>query len=121
MNYIADFHIHSAYSRATSKASNLAGLYAWARAKGINLIGTGDFTHPGWFQQLKENLIPAKHGFFKLRDENVPPALPQLFPEEGTTRFILTAEISSIYKRNGQVRKVHNILFAPDFRSAEKI
>ena len=121
MNYIADFHIHSAYSRATSKASNLAGLYAWARAKGINLIGTGDFTHPGWFQQLKENLIPAKLGFFKLRDENVPPALPQLFPEEGTTRFILTAEISSIYKRHGQVRKVHNILFAPDFRSAEKI
>lgn len=121
MNYIADLHIHSAYSRATSKASNLAGLYAWARAKGINLIGTGDFTHPGWFQQLKENLIPAEPGFFRLKNEDVPPALPQLSPEEGITRFILTAEISSIYKRHGQVRKVHNILFAPDFRSAEKI
>lgn len=121
MNFIADLHIHSAYSRATSKASNLAGLYAWARAKGINLVGTGDFTHPVWIQELKENLIPSEHGFFKLKNKNVPPALPHLSPEEGTTRFILTAEISSIYKRHGQVHKVHNILFAPDFKSVEKI
>ncbi|MBC8317958.1 MAG: DNA helicase UvrD [Desulfobulbaceae bacterium] len=121
MEFIADLHVHSAYSRATSKASNLAGLYAWAMVKGIHLIGTGDFTHPGWFQQLRENLLPAEQGFFRLKDEKVPPALPGIAPAPIQTRFILTAEISSIYKRHGRVRKVHNILFAPDFASAEKI
>jgi len=102
MNYIADLHIHSAYSRATSKASNLMGLYAWAMAKGINLVGTGDFTHPVWLQELKENLIPSELGFFKLKNKNIPPALPGLSPEKGITRFILTAEISSIYTRHGK-------------------
>ena len=121
MRYIADLHIHSPFSRATSKAGNLQGLAAWARVKGIHLLGTGDFTHPGWFSQLKEQLVPAEPGFFKLKDEAIPPALPQVTPEALPSRFLLTAEISSIYKRHGAVRKVHNLLYVPDFASAERI
>lgn len=121
MRYIADLHIHSPFSRATSKAGNLQGLAAWARVKGIHLLGTGDFTHPGWFSQLKEQLIPAEPGFFKLKDEAIPPALPQVTPAALPSRFLLTAEISSIYKRHGAVRKVHNLLYVPDFASAERI
>ncbi|MBU0967960.1 MAG: UvrD-helicase domain-containing protein [Proteobacteria bacterium] len=121
MKFLADLHIHSPFSRATSKESNLAGLFAWARIKGIHLIGTGDFSHPGWFQHLKENLVPAEPGFYRLRDENVPPAFNQAAPEAIDVRFILTAEISSIYKRHDRVRKVHNILFAPDFAAVEKM
>ena len=121
MHYIADLHIHSPFSRATSKAGNLQGLAAWARVKGIHLLGTGDFTHPGWFSQLKEQLVPAEPGFFKLKDEAIPPALVQVTPEALPSRFLLTAEISSIYKRHGAVRKVHNLLYVPDFASAERI
>ncbi|MFA6900173.1 MAG: UvrD-helicase domain-containing protein [Desulfurivibrionaceae bacterium] len=121
MRYIADLHIHSPFSRATSKAGNLQGLAAWARVKGIHLLGTGDFTHPGWFSQLKEQLVPAEPGFFRLKDEAIPLALPQVTPESLPIRFLLTAEISSIYKRHGAVRKVHNLLYVPDFASAERI
>jgi len=121
MRYIADLHIHSPFSRATSRAGNLQGLAAWARVKGIHLLGTGDFTHPGWFSQLKEQLVPAEPGFFKLKDETIPTALPQVTPEALPSRFLLTAEISSIYKRHGAVRKVHNLLYVPDFASAERI
>ena len=121
MKFIADFHTHSLYSRATSKKSNLQGFYSWARVKGINVIGTGDFTHPEWFSYLKENLIPAEPGFFKLKNENLPSAIENTNTENIAVRFILTAEISSIYKKNDRVRKVHNLLFAPDFESVEKI
>ena len=121
MQYIADLHIHSPFSRATSKASNLAGLFAWARIKGINLIGTGDFTHPGWFSQLKEQLTEAEPGFFRLRDEKVAPALDNVTPEGIPVRFMLSAEISSIYKKDGAVRKIHNIIYVPDLESAERI
>ena len=121
MNFIADLHIHSPYSRATSKASNLAGLFAWAKVKGIHLIGTGDFTHPGWFQELQEYLEPAEPGLFRLKNTRVPPALDQANPEDIDVRFVLTAEISSIYKRHDRVRKVHNILFAPDFASVKRM
>ena len=121
MRYIADLHIHSPFSRATSKAGNLQGLATWARVKGIHLVGTGDFTHPGWFSQLKKQLVPAEPGFFKLKDQAIPPPLPQMTPAALPCRFLLTAEISSIYKRHGAVRKVHNLLYVPDFTSAERI
>lgn len=121
MQYLADFHIHSPYSRATSKNSTLAGLFAWARVKGINLIGTGDFTHPGWFSHLKEWLVPAEPGLFRLRDEQHPAALFGIKPEAIDVRFLLTAEISCIYKRHDRVRKVHNILFVPGFEAAERV
>ncbi|MEN8258048.1 MAG: UvrD-helicase domain-containing protein [Thermodesulfobacteriota bacterium] len=118
MNFLADLHIHSPYSRATSKNSNLAGLAAWAQVKGINLIGTGDFTHPGWFAELEELLSPAEQGLFRLKEPNVPLALPGTTPAPLDIRFTLTAEISSIYKRHDKVRKVHNIIFCPDLESA---
>ncbi|HEY5974665.1 MAG TPA: endonuclease Q family protein [Geobacteraceae bacterium] len=122
MDYIADLHIHSPYSRATSKECSPAGLAAWARIKGIQVVGTGDFTHPGWFAQLKAELVPAEPGLFRLRDEAaVRSPLPGLDLPPGQVRFLLTAEISSIYKRHGQVRKVHNLLYVPDFAAAERL
>jgi uncharacterized protein (TIGR00375 family) len=122
MRYIADLHIHSPFSRATSKSSNLAGLAAWSAVKGIDVIGTGDFTHPGWFRQLRKNLQPAEPGFFRLRDGNIPPILDAVSTDKAKAcRFVLTAEISSIYKKHGSVRKIHTILFVPDFASASRI
>ncbi len=121
MRYIADLHLHSPFSRATSKASHLQGLAAWAMVKGIHLLGTGDFTHPGWLKQLKEELVPAEPGFFRLKDEAISSALPQISPVALPVRFLLSAEISCIYKRHGAVRKVHNLLYVPDFASAERI
>lgn len=118
MTFLADLHIHSSYSRATSKSSNLVGLAAWAQVKGIHLIGTGDFTHPGWLAELEHQLAPAEQGLFRLKDPAIPPALPGTTPEPINIRFALTAEISSIYKRHGKVRKVHNIIFCPDLESA---
>ncbi len=128
MRFIADLHIHSCYSRATSKASRLPGLAAWAAIKGINVLGTGDFTHPGWLQHLGEYLEPAEPGFFKLRQWSTE-EIAALVPEGVRVndlpihkiRFVLSAEISSIYKKDGKVRKIHNILFAPDFSAVRRI
>ena len=122
MNYIADLHIHSPFSRATSPESTLAGLAGWARVKGIQVIGTGDFTHPGWFRQMKELLEPAEPGLFRLKAESSTVAsLAGVTPAPAPVRFLLSAEISCIYKRHGVVRKVHNLLYVPDFTSAERI
>ncbi len=121
MNYIADLHIHSPFSRATSRECSPAGLFAWARIKGIQVVGSGDFTHPGWLERLKEDLEPAESGLHRLRNEDVPPPLPILPIATKPVRFILSTEISCIYKRHGAVRKVHNLVYVPDFASAEKI
>ena len=109
MKFIADFHIHSKYSRATARNMDLEALNKWTRIKGIKVLGTGDFTHPLWFGNLKEKLVPAEQGLFKLKRN-----------DEGT-RFVLTAEISCIYSKNNRVRKIHIIVFAPSFEIAEKI
>jgi len=111
MRIVADFHIHSKYSRATSKDMDLEALDKWAKIKGINVLGTGDFTHPEWFKSLKEKLEPAEPGFYKLKKEN---------PKEAV-RFILTSEISCIYSKNNKVRKIHIIIFSPSFEVCEKI
>ena len=122
MDYVADLHIHSPYSRATSPTSTLTGLAAWARVKGICVLGTGDFTHPGWFRQLKAELEPAEPGFFRLKDEAaICSPLTGVPSSDATVRFLLSAEVSSIYKRHGKVRKVHNLLYVPDFDSAERL
>jgi len=128
MRYIADLHIHSCYSRATSKASRLPGLAAWAAIKGIQVLGTGDFTHPGWFAHLRKHLVPAEDGMFALaawdREEIaalVPPGIDVDRLDLASIRFVLSAEISSIYKKDGRVRKIHNILYAPDFASVQRI
>lgn len=109
MKFIADFHIHSKYSRATSKDMDLENLDKWARIKGIKVLGTGDFTHPEWFHNLKEKLVPAEPGLFKIKNG------------DDNTRFILTSEISCVYSKKNRVRKIHIIVFAPSFEVVEKI
>jgi len=121
MEYVADLHVHSPFSRATSRECDPAGLAAWARVKGIHVVGTGDFTHPGWLRLLRETLAPAEPGFFRLREETVPSSLPGVIPASTPVRFILSAEVSCIYKRHGAVRKVHNLVYVPDFASAERL
>jgi uncharacterized protein (TIGR00375 family) len=113
MKFVADFHIHSKYSRATSPSTDLENLDKWAKIKGVDVLGTGDFTHPIWLKELKEKLIPEEWGLFCVKGA--------LVPSGKTTRFILTSEISCIYKKNGKVRKVHIIVFAPSFEAVEKI
>ncbi len=120
MRYLADLHIHSAYSRATSKESDLFGLAGWAAIKGIHLVASGDFTHPVWFQHLKENLVAAEPGFFRLKKPAVK-TFAGIRPEAIDVRFVLSTEISSIYKRHGKVRKVHNLLYVPSFDDAARI
>lgn len=122
MDYAADLHIHSPYSRATSPECIPAGLAAWARIKGIQVVATGDFTHPAWFRLLKDELEPAEPGLFRLKETNaLPSPLAGIAPRPAMTRFMLSAEVSSIYKRHSRVRKVHNLLYVPDFASAERI
>jgi uncharacterized protein (TIGR00375 family) len=122
MEYIADLHVHSPYSRATSRESTLAGLAGWAQLKGINIVGSGDFTHPGWFAALKESLQPAEPGLFGLKGETpLPPSFAGLTLAPQPVRFLLSAEVSCIYKRHGVVRKVHNLLYLPDFASAARV
>jgi len=119
MSFIADFHIHSSYSRATSKSLCFETLYQWASLKGVSLIGTGDFTHPAWLAEIKEKLIPDGKGLFKLKDENIPSLNIKLPCEDLTPiRFMLTCEISNIYKYKEKTRKVHNLICMPDFDSA---
>ena len=115
MQYICDFHIHSKYSRATSKDMDVENLDKWAKIKGIQVLGTGDFTHPQWLKELRQSLEPAEPGLFKMK-----PAFAKASAGE-EIRFILTAEISSIYSKNNRTRKIHNIIFAPDFETVEKI
>ena len=122
MNYAADLHIHSHHSRATSPSCNLTELAAWACVKGIQVIASGDFTHPAWFETLKKELEPAEPGFFRLKDKNLTLSpIPNLSISTSATRFILSTEISAIYRRHGKVRKMHNLVYVPDFESAEKL
>ncbi len=109
MQFIADFHLHSKYSRATSRNMDLENLDKWARIKGIKVLGTADFTHPEWFRTLKEKLAPAELGLYRLKTS------------DSETRFILTTEISCIYSKKGKVRKIHIVVFAPSLEIVDKI
>ena len=117
MKMIADLHIHSRFSMATSKEGTPENLDFWARKKGISLVGTGDFTHPVWREELKERLVSEGNGLYRLRDEYVKEE-SRKFPGEGT-RFVVSGEISSIYKKNGKTRKVHNVILLPSLEAAE--
>lgn len=114
--YIADLHIHSRYSRATSKDCTPEYLDLWARRKGVDILGTGDFTHPAWREELKEKLIPAEEGLYILKEEY------RLDKDYGVKsnvpRFVISGEISSIYKKNGKVRKVHSVILLPNLEEA---
>lgn len=112
MNFYTDLHIHSKYSRATSKNLTLEELAIWAKKKGLSLIGTGDFTHPAWFEEIKQKLIPSDDGTFRLK--------PEIEKEiNASVKFILTVEISTIYKKWEKTRKVHHVVFVPNLKSAE--
>ena len=115
--YIADLHIHSRFSRATSRDCDAPHLDWWARRKGIALLGTGDFTHPAWRAELKEQLVPAEAGLYVLREQlRLPGIAPGVAP-----RFVVTGEISSIYKRGGRTRKVHNLILLPSLEAADEL
>src|SRR5687767_15978911 len=99
MRIIADLHLHSRYSRATSRDMDIENMARWSKIKGISLLGTGDFTHPVWVRELRARLKPTGRG---------------LFTHDGA-HFMLTVEVSSIYSVGGRLRKIHNVLFAPSF------
>jgi DNA helicase II / ATP-dependent DNA helicase PcrA len=122
MEFLADFHIHSRFSRATSKSLDFENIYIAAQMKGVSVVGTGDFTHPGWFSEIKEKLVPAEAGLFKLKmdiekkcDKEIPAAC------RSTVRFILATEISNIYKKREHTRKNHNLVFVPDLYTAARL
>ena len=115
--YIADLHIHSRYSRATSRECVPEYLELWARRKGIDLLGTGDFTHPAWRQELKEKMVPAEEGLYCLKKELQ--IQDRILGDKSRPRFVISGEISSIYKKNGRVRKVHNLILLPGLYEAE--
>lgn len=122
MHLVADLHIHSHYSRATSKDLTLEHLWKWAQMKGVTVVATGDIAHPGWLAEIQEKLAPAEPGLFRLKEEfaaavaaDIPPAC------RGEVRFLLGGEISNIYKRHGKTRKVHNLIFAPDLDTVGRL
>jgi DNA helicase-2/ATP-dependent DNA helicase PcrA len=122
MHYYADLHIHSKYSRATSSQLDFEHLWLWAQIKGIQVVATGDCVHPQWYAEIKKKLSPCGNGLFELKPEFCKAAGADLPPScKGEVRFILSTEISSIYKRDGKVRKVHNVVYVPDFPTAEKL
>ena len=122
MEFIADLHIHSSFSRATSRQMDLENLYIWAQLKGIEVISTGDFTHPRWYAELQEKLEPAEPGLYRLKDSYASAADAQV-PEtcRAPVRFMLSVEISTIYKKNDRTRKVHSLIMAPDLLAAGRL
>jgi DNA helicase-2/ATP-dependent DNA helicase PcrA len=120
---IVDLHIHSHYSRATSRDCTLEGLYRWGKIKGINIIGTGDFTHPEWFAEIQEKLVPVEGGLYALREdlaEAINRELPLSVRGE-LIRFIPSVEIACIYSKGGKVRKLHQLIIMPDFKGVSEL
>ena len=119
MSFYADLHVHSRYARATSPNADLIELAWWARRKGITVLGTGDFTHPVWFGELKQGLVPAEPGLFRLRDE-LDQAVIERLPRScrGSLRFLLTVEVSTAFRRDGRARRMHHLLYVPELETA---
>ncbi len=120
MKFIADLHVHSHFSRATARSLDLENLYISAQLKGITVVATGDITHPEWFKEISKKLEPAESGLYRLKkniekicDEHVPLSC------RSNVRFMLNSEISSIYKKKGKTRKIHNLVFLPDMSVAK--
>jgi DNA helicase II / ATP-dependent DNA helicase PcrA len=120
--FYADLHVHSKFSRATSGESDLEHLALWAAKKGISVLGTGDFTHPKWFEEIQEKLVAAEPGLFRLRPDLEKEVRRGLAPAAvGDVRFALQVEISTIYKKDGRTRKVHHLVYVPDLESARRV
>ncbi len=105
MKIVADFHLHSRYSRATSNQLDLDLLARWARYKGVHLLGTGDCTHPLWMQELKQKLKPTSGGLYEYKG----------------VRFLLTAEVNNQFLSGGKTKRIHNLLFLPSIETAEAV
>lgn len=122
MRFVADLHIHSHYSRATSKDLTFEHLARWAQLKGIQVVGTGDIAHPGWLSEMRARLEPAEQGLFRLKDEYAAAVQRETPPAcQAPVRFMLAGEISNIYKKAGATRKVHHVVFAPDLEAVERL
>lgn len=125
-SFVADLHIHSKYSRACSRDLTLPNLAWWARRKGVAVLGTGDFTHPAWYDHLRETLQPAEPGLYRLAPEAEREIARQLPPrladeaEHTPVRFMLSVEISTIYKRGDRTRKVHHLVYLPDLAAVAR-
>ena len=122
MRFVADLHIHSRFSRATSRDLDPEHLWLWAQKKGIRVVGTGDFTHPGWLEELKDKLVPAEEGLYRLNSELADPIMGTV-PDacRNDPRLLLTGEISCIYKKGGRTRKLHHLILMPDFESVDRL
>ncbi|WFE58754.1 UvrD-helicase domain-containing protein [Micromonospora sp. WMMD712] len=124
--FVADLHIHSKYSRACSRDLTTPNLAWWARRKGVGVLGTGDFTHPAWYDHLRETLHPAEPGLYRLSPETERDVARRLPPrlaseaEADPVRFMLSVEISTIYKRDDRTRKVHHLVYLPDLDAVER-
>jgi uncharacterized protein (TIGR00375 family) len=120
---VVDLHIHSHFSRATSKNCDLEGLYYWGKLKGIQVIGTGDFTHPEWFAEIRDKLEPAEPGLYRLKseladeiDKRLPPTV-----RDNPIRFVPSVEIATIYSKGGKVRKLHQLVVMPSFKAVSAL
>src|SRR3989344_9093958 len=111
MEIIADLEVHSKYSRAVSSAMDVPTINLWAFKKGINLVGTGDFTHPMWFRELESNLVEENQGIYILKS-NIKNQISKV-------KFLLTSEVSCIYTHKGKGRRVHVIVILPNFASVQ--
>src|SRR5256885_14344273 len=122
MRFHADLHVHSKHSRATSRDLDLEHLARWAARKGIGLVATGDFAHPVWRAELKDKLVPAEPGLFRLRDD-IEQAVLATLPAScrAPVRFMLEVEISTIYKKGDRTRKIHHLIYAPDFATVDRM
>lgn len=112
MHYVTDLHLHSKYSRAVSPQMTLPVMAAYARLKGIDILTAADFTHPVWFKEIKSQLVESTEGFYKLKDDV--PGAKEIY-------FMLSTELSSIYKQGDKLRRIHNLIFVPSFETAEKL
>jgi ATP-dependent DNA helicase UvrD/PcrA len=122
VSFYADLHIHSKHSRATSRTCDLEHLYLWGRKKGITVVATGDFTHPGWLTELRAKLLPAEPGLYRLRPDAERAASAEVPHScQGATRFMLSVEIATIYKKGPKTRKVHHVICAPDFDHVDRL
>jgi uncharacterized protein (TIGR00375 family) len=122
MHFHADLHVHSKYSRATSRDLDLEHLAIFAARKGVAVVGTGDFTHPAWRAELKQKLVPAESGLFRL-DPEIERSLMRALPPACVmpVRFMLSVEVSTIYKKGERTRKIHHLIYAPDFATVDRL
>jgi DNA helicase II / ATP-dependent DNA helicase PcrA len=122
MDFLGDLHVHSKYSRATSRDLDLEHMAWWAARKGIAVIGTGDCVHPAWLAEIRDKLVPASGGLFRLKPELEAQIFKTLPPSCVTpVHFMLSVEISTIYKKGDRTRKVHHLIYASDFEAVDRL